>query len=64
MLMGKAGYKDVETFEWMQELYKKYGMYYLRSSVTSKLGKIATAIAIVNVKAAWLIFRFVHKKDI
>ena len=64
MLMGKAGYQDVETFKWMHELYKKYGKYYIRSSVTSKLGKIAVAIAKVNVKTAWLMFRVVHKNVI
>ena len=64
MLMGKAGYRDAETFKWMHELYGKYSKYYIRSSKTSKLGKIAAAIAKINVKAAWMLFKFVHKKDI
>lgn len=64
MLMGKAGFQDAETFKWMHELYRKYGKYYIQSGRTSKLGKIAAVIAKVNVKAAWLMFRFVHKKDI
>ena len=64
MLMGKAGYQDAETFKWMHELYKKYGKYYIRSGRTSKLGKIAASIAKINVKAAWMMFKTVHKKDI
>ncbi len=64
MLMGKAGYQDTETFEWMHGLYKKYGKYYIRSGRTSKLGKIAACIAKIDVKTAWMIFKSVHKKDI
>ena len=64
MLMGKAGFQDEKTFKWMHELYGKYGRYYIRSTRTSKLGKLAAAIATVNVKSAWLLFRIVHKKGI
>ena len=64
MLMGKAGYQDVETFKWMHELYQKYSKYYIRSKKTSKLGKIAAEIARKNVKATWMLFRVVHKRDI
>ena len=64
MLMGKAGYQDAETFKWMHELYRKYGKYYIRSGRTSKLGKIAASIAKVDVKAAWMMFKTIHKKDI
>lgn len=64
MLMGKACYKDKETFKWMQKLYGKYGKYYIQSSRTSKLGKISAALAQINVYTAWFLFRFVHKKDI
>ena len=64
MLMGMTKTYDVESLKWMQQLYRQYGKYYIRTRHVSKLGKIATEIASFNIKLAWVLFAYVHKRNI
>lgn len=55
MLMAQAEYKNKETLEGFQELYRKYGRSYLKAPVSAK-GKMLARVAMVNAGLACSLF--------
>lgn len=55
-LMAISGYKNLDIYKKLHDLYKKYGRYYLKGNVSSK-GKIVTIIAILNIRFAVIILK-------